>query len=354
MKVTDYFSKKATIVSFIMSIFVIYIHANNLSYYGIAANERTIPNIVVNLWGGVIGGIAVPFFFIMSAYWLFRFDIYGNNAMDVLIRKMKKKTKTICLPYLLWNAFGMIFYIAITHIPFAANMMNNGEVISLTLPNVFEGVFLHKYYFTFWYLKDLIVLIAISPVLLVLLRNKCVALMSIIVSAVAVLLKLDFVIFEGTSLLFFMIGGYGVTYTKEFFENKEISAWKWLLAFTLTGIIRYVNIYVNVPIIAELSYFISPILLWKSVDVFLPSDFYRRKIRWFITQSFFVYASHVIPVTIIGHLLAKVSSNYLWVTVSYLISPWITLTLIYVVANILYKYTPRFYGLICGGRIKNE
>ena len=52
MKVTDYFSKKATIVSFIMSIFVIYIHANNLSYYGIEANGRTIPNIVVNLWGG--------------------------------------------------------------------------------------------------------------------------------------------------------------------------------------------------------------------------------------------------------------------------------------------------------------
>lgn len=52
MKVTDYFSKKATIVSFIMSIFVIYIHANNLSYYGIAANGRTIPNVVVNLWGG--------------------------------------------------------------------------------------------------------------------------------------------------------------------------------------------------------------------------------------------------------------------------------------------------------------
>ena len=52
MKVTDYFSKKATIVSFIMSIFVIYIHANNLSYYGIAANGRTVHNIDVNLCGG--------------------------------------------------------------------------------------------------------------------------------------------------------------------------------------------------------------------------------------------------------------------------------------------------------------
>ena len=354
MKTTDYFSKKVTIVSFIMSIFVIYIHANNLSYYGLVANGKTIPNIVVNLWGGVIGGIAVPFFFIMSAYWLFRFDIHGNNAMDILIRKMKTKTKTICLPYLLWNAFGMIFYMAITHIPFAANMMNNGEVISLTLPNVFKGVFLHKYYFTFWYLKDLIALIAISPVLLVLLRNKCVALMSIIVSAVAVLLKLNFVIFEGTSLLFFMIGGYAVTYPKEFFENREISAWKWLLAFTLTGIVRYVNIYVNVPIIAELSYFVSPILLWKCIDMFLPSDFYKKQIRWFMTQSFFIYASHVIPVTIIGHILAKVGQNYLWVTISYMIAPWITLALIYIAANVLYKYTPRFYGLICGGRIKSE
>lgn len=52
MRVTDYFSKKVTIVSFIMSIFVIYIHANNLSYFGIAANGKTIPNIFVNLWGG--------------------------------------------------------------------------------------------------------------------------------------------------------------------------------------------------------------------------------------------------------------------------------------------------------------
>ena len=333
-----------------MSIFVIYIHANNLSYYGIAANGRTVPNIVVNLCGGGIGGIAVPFFFTMSAYWLFRFDIHGNNAMDVLIRKMKKKTKTICLPYLLWNAFGMIFYMVITHIPFAANMMNNCEVISLTLPNVVEGVFFHKYYFTFWYLKDLIVLIAISPVLLVLLRNKCVALMSIIVSAVAVLLKLDFVIFKGTSLLFFMIGGYAVTYTKDFFENKENSAWKWLLAITLTGIIRYVN----VPIIAELSYFISPILLWKSVDGVLPSDFHEKQINWFMTQSFFIYACHVIPVTIIGHILAKIGRNYLWATVSYMIAPWITLALIYIAVNMLYKYAPRFYGLICGGRIKNE
>lgn len=292
----------------------------------------------------------MPFFFMMSAYWLFRFDVHDSNAMKYLNKKLKKKLKTICLPYLLWNTFGMIFYMTVTHIPFAANMMNNGTVIPITLSNVLKGVFLHKYYFTFWYLQDLIVLMAISPILLVLLKNKCTALTAIVVSAVSVLWNIDFVLINGTSLLFFIIGGYVVIYANDFFENKSEKLWLYFGTFVLTCIFRYMNI----PVIAELSYFTSPILLWKSFDVFFPSNFYEKKVRWFITQSFFVYASHVIPVTIVGHLLTRVSQTYLWVTVSYLITPWITLAIIYVISNILYKYVPKYYGLICGGRIKNE
>lgn len=91
MRVTDYFSKKVTIVSFIMSIFVIYIHANNLSYFGIAANGKLFPIYLLIYGGGVIGGVAVPFFFMMSAYWLFRFDINASNAINVLIKKNAKE-----------------------------------------------------------------------------------------------------------------------------------------------------------------------------------------------------------------------------------------------------------------------
>ena len=350
MKTTSYFSKKVTIVSFIMSIFVIYIHANNLFYYGLETDGRTIPNIAVKLWGK-IGEVAVPFFFMMSAYWLFRFDVKGSNAMSILTRKMKKRIKTICLPYLLWNTFGMMFYMVITHISFAANMMNNGEVIPLTLPNVLEGILLHKYYFTFWYLKDLIVLTTISPIILIILRSKYATLITIVVSAIAVLFKIDFMLFRGTSFLFFMIGGYMVSYANNFFENDSDKAYGYFLgAFVLAGIIRYVN----VPIAAELSYFVSPILLWKSMDVFFLQGVTGKRKGWFTTQSFFIYASHVIPVTIIGHLLAKVNQTYWWATISYLLAPWITLSLIYVAARTLYKYTPTFYGLICGGRIKNE
>lgn len=350
MRVTDYFSKKATIASFIMSVFVIYIHANNLSYYGLAVNGKTIPNIAVNILGETIGTVAVPFFFMMSAYWLFRFDVHDRSAMNILVGKIKKKVKTICLPYLLWNTFGMIFYMVITRIPFAANMMNHGTAILITLSNVMEGIFLHKYYFTFWYMQDLIGLIAISPIILIILKSKYTTLITIIATAIAVLFKIDFTLFNGTSFLFFMIGAYMVAHANNYFESESNKAHGYFGAFVLAGIIRYVNI----PIMAELSYFISPILLWKSMDIFLPLRFYDQKIGWFTTQSFFIYASHVIPVTVLGHLLAKVNQTYLWATISYLIAPWITLALIYIVAKLLYELIPRFYGVICGGRIKNE
>lgn len=125
-KPSDYFSRKVTIVSFVMAVFVIYIHADNLKYYGITANDHTVANIIVNLFGEVIGGIAVPFFFMISGYWLFRFDVTDSSAVLVLFKKIKKKVKTLVVPYLLWNTFGMLFYMVITRMPLALSMMNNG------------------------------------------------------------------------------------------------------------------------------------------------------------------------------------------------------------------------------------
>ena len=55
------FSNKAFIVSFIMSVLVVYIHANNLSYYGFLDSPNNIAYIIVNIIGSVFGEIAVPY-----------------------------------------------------------------------------------------------------------------------------------------------------------------------------------------------------------------------------------------------------------------------------------------------------
>lgn len=299
-KPSDYFSRKVTIVSFVMSIFVIYIHANNLKYYGIPADGHTLANVIVNIFAEVIGGIAVPFFFIISGYWLFRFDITDSSATAFLLSKIQKKVRTLVFPYLLWNAFGMVFYFTVTNVPFLSALMNNGKVIEITISNIVEGLFLHKYYFPFWYLQDLIILTALSPLLLMLLKRRLASIALISVLFLVNMASIDLVIVRTPSLMFFMLGAYISIYARDVFENDKSNAIVYLLSFALAGIVRYYHI----PVANQIGFFASPILLWRGIDLLIPVK-KMNKPKWFVSQSFFIYASHVIPVTIIGHLLSK-------------------------------------------------
>lgn len=300
-KPSDYFSRKVTVVSFVMAIFVIYIHANNLKYYGIPVDQHTLVNVIVELFAEVIGGVAVPFFFMLSGYWLFRFDITDSSAVSVLFTKIKKKVKTLVIPYLLWNTFGMVFYVAITRMPLSLSMMNNGEVVEISLSNIIKGVFLHDYYFTFWYLQDLIILTALSLLLLMVLKNRCVCIALMLVLFLTNLVSIDLIIVRTSSLMFFMLGAYISIYARDYFETDKSNAIVYLFGFMLVGIVRYYHI----PMAEQIGFFASPILLWKGIDLLIPMK-KQKEPKWFVSQSFFIYASHVIPVTIIGHLLSKV------------------------------------------------
>ena len=96
------FSRKVIIVSFILSVFVMYIHAKNLAYYDFGDSHGTLIYVLNQIMSETFGRVAVPFFFLQSGYWMFRYDIY-NKKSDVLKRKLKKKVVSLGIPYLLWN-----------------------------------------------------------------------------------------------------------------------------------------------------------------------------------------------------------------------------------------------------------
>lgn len=103
------FSRKVTIVSFILSVFVLYIHAKNLAYYDFGDAQGTFIYGLNQIMSETLGRIAVPFFFLQSGYWMFRYDIFETKS-DTLRRKLKKKVISLGIPYLLWNAFGLLFF----------------------------------------------------------------------------------------------------------------------------------------------------------------------------------------------------------------------------------------------------
>ena len=228
--------------------------------------------------------------------------------------------------------------------PLALSMMNNGEVVEISLSNIIKGVFLHDYYFTFWYLQDLIILTALSPLLLMVLKNRCVCIALMLVLFLTNLFSIDLIIVRTSSLIFFMLGAYISIYARDYFETDKSNAIVYLFGFMFVGIVRYYRI----PMAEQIGFFVSPILLWKGIDLLIPMK-KQKEPKWFVSQSFFIYASHVIPITIIGHLLSKVG-GMAWAACTYLIAPWITLGLIYMVARFLHKFCPNFYRIICGYR----
>lgn len=340
------FSHKATAASFIMAVSVMYIHANNLSFYGLAQNSATAAGYAVRLCARLVGDMAVPFFFMLSAYWLFRMDVAAPDAWPTLGGRLRRKVRTVVLPYLLWNAFGTVFYMGITHVPALAALMNNGEAIAVTPGNVLAGVFLHKYYYTFWYLKDLIVMTAFSPLLVPALRHKWSA--ALVWAAVLAVnfLPVNLRVVQSPSLVSFYLGAYLAVYHRDLFEQTGRADKRFVLLFAVFCVVRWLNL----PVLADVCLWFSPLMLWKFLDAVLPRRVLESTPAWFAQQSFFIYAVHAIPITVVQHLFIRQGAGIGWITVSYLLTPVVTLGLVYVTARILNAVTPRFYALICGGR----
>lgn len=346
-KIDKKFSHKVKIISFIMAILIIYVHANNLKYYGLENNLTNVAAIFVNGQYAVFGQWAIPFFFFISGYWFFRIDVNNSSVKMEITNKIKRRVKTVVVPYILWNTFGMLFYMVITRIPILAERMNSGEVIGINLSNIINGIFFHRYYFTFWYMQDLIILIALSPLLFLVLKNKVTACMGILVLGILNYMGIDIRVCQLTSMLFFIVGGAVGIYARNWFEARTKYAAYYILIF----VVFCITVNLNLFDLGKFVFTFMPIVIWKAMDFFISDNVLLAESKWFMGQSFFIYAMHVIPVTVIGHLFIKSNRGNAWIIGSYLVIPLLTLFLIYIIAKILYKYTPHFYRSICGGRI---
>lgn len=343
------FSRKVIIVSFILSVFVMYIHAKNLAYYDFGDVRGTPIDVLNQIMSETLGRVAVPFFFLQSGYWLFRYDIFEKKS-DTLNRKLKKKVISLGIPYLLWNTFGFLVFIILTHLPGMPFYINEGEIVRVTWKNIIEGIFLPKYYFPFWFMQDLIVLTAISPVLVVLLRKRYMSYVTIAVLLVLYMFDINTPLFKVSSLMFFVIGGVLSVYHREYWENSNnnhLETACYTVMFLVCAVIKWLEI----PYLSVVALVPFPILFWKICDLLGQVNVFEHEPFWFCKQSFFIYSAHIFLVEGLSSILTKVSSQMAWVCFIYMVNPPIALAILYVVARILNQSFPKLYGLLCGNRV---
>ncbi len=147
---------------------------------------------VVFFFSQVISRVAVPSFFLISGYYFF-FDVGKKHDFSLQDYKTKllKRIYSLLIPYLIWN----ILYCIIK------SMVLNKNVFQLLL-HIFD--FPMPVAIQFWYIRDLMILCLISPIVYILIKR----LGLFFIQFLLIIWVINFEIVLDTSLTFFSIGAY--------------------------------------------------------------------------------------------------------------------------------------------------
>ena len=103
--------------------------------------------------------ITMPGYFILSSIFLYSkpFTFIGN---------LKKKLRSIALPYIIINTFWVVFFKVMSLIPATAPMFSSGQYRMQTWLDVYNAYFgSFPIYYPFWFMRDLFILNILASVL---------------------------------------------------------------------------------------------------------------------------------------------------------------------------------------------
>jgi surface polysaccharide O-acyltransferase-like enzyme len=352
---TQYLSDKLRVLSLISIIFVLYIHSRFQpnEIMGMAYYDK-----IQLFTSEMIGRCAVPLFYLISGYLFFMKVPDGVKSIG---RKIRKRIKSLLIPYFIGCVFFVIFYSFVALLPWTSNLINSSSSIMPLFQKPYSIILISIFYdggtgypcaFQLWFLRDLILIVATSPLWYLCLKH----LKWGFVAVVFVLTYFDVPHVPFYSLFWFVLGGQLTKVKIEMGGNGRTKvAIFGLFLFLIISIIQ-----LFFPDIINWSLLRIPIILlgiigaWGLYDVVLGKDFSLSRHQWLgiaCQFTFFIYLFHEPTLNIVRKLIVVVlGKNEFGYMASYLISPWI-FTVCAVFAGLLFrKYLPRVYDVCTGGR----
>lgn len=335
----DLQSRSLNALKVIMILFVIYIHMNPTA-------ERCGE---IAMWWHSINVVAVPVFFVISGYFFF----YKTNVFDkeIYIKKIKKRIKTLLIPYLLWNLLpvllitgGNMYSIIFRGKSFDAlkefytSLWDDGlyhiwwDKTSGTMP--FDS--------PLWYLRDLIVVCILSPLIYygikrlgwIFLSLLCLLYISGIYPNVNGL--------SSTTICFFTIGA---TYALK--EKLLIDLQKqFKLVLMIAVLICFITFNIlHIEILQRLFILMSSIL-WIVLSSQIPNRIIKI-LNIFTPAVFFIYAIHntFVLANTSGLLMKVIDAK-----ICFWVSPVLTMLICTTMYFCLKRISPNIIRVLCGGR----
>lgn len=347
-----FLSYKIRAISFWSILLVVFLHAYNLDtkQQGVILTfPKSYIWFVQSLISNGVTRIAVPLFFIFSGFLFFiKFD---QKAPD-FSAKIRKRVKSLFIPYIIWSVLGIILYLILQSIPATQSFFINQRIVDFDLLSLTKTLFITPIPYQLWFIRDLFVTVFFSKVWYILLKNLKWGLLILVL----LLWLCDFESFNNAleALLFFLTGSYIALYSKStttYIGKQRTVYFLFLWALFLLAKIGF--LYFNastilVTLLNKISILTGIIAVWNSYDYF--SNDKQSNSSWY-GITFFIYAFHEPVLTFfkkgLFFALGTSESQYFLV---YFVAPILTIGLSYVMGQFLKKHFNFIYEIITGGR----
>ena len=345
MMISKYNNSKIKILNTVLIMMVLYIH----SFYIEGTNYEIAYAIQRFLGTSGIMSVATQLFFSISGFLFF----YNIETIKECFPKIKKRIRTLIVPYLIWNIIFVLWYIALEEIPFASKFINGS--IQDNFNNFIDSVyflFIKPANFPLWFLRDLIVFVFCSPIIFLFIKSL--RWWSILITIIITY----FLPFVG--LYYFVLGGCIAMLSS--LDGIENILNKWVVgvcALIYLGMSVYivtrpaVSLFIHTYLQLTIMGFSGIITIWRGFDYIANRKLFAetKLAKIFCGYSFFVYLFHE-PVF---NIIKKIPIRLLGATepviiLMFLINPFIMYVFSIIVAKILQHFVPKVYSILIGGR----
>ena len=300
-----------------------------------------------HLFSQIIPRISVPLFFFISGFLFFK--NMESFSMSLYKQKLRKRVRTLLVPYVFWNVLAVLIYMAKKEIAGADYELNITDWILAFWD--FKGMYTPAC-LPLWFIRDLMVLTVLTPFIFKAIKMLRGYVLVILTACWLSLFWIHLFELNCISVYFFTLGAYASIKRVDFIEfaHKYASWGKWVFLSTAIGILYFMDrdwsVYLlNLNILAGL------VCCMDGVSTLLKSK--KCRVNHFLESStFFVFAFHIILLDILSDWLGSISipaSDWL-LTLIYVAIPSFTVAASVLLYYLLQKTVPGITRIITGGR----
>ncbi|MBQ2055594.1 MAG: acyltransferase [Bacteroidaceae bacterium] len=346
---SPYFSDKLKVVSFFAIIMVLYMHAGYPEDTGV---DMTIPMFVRNCIPETFGYCAVPMFYAISGYLFFQ----NVESIGNVFRKMKKRVRTVLVPFVIAAVLFPLFFVVLEHIPGASAYINSKSYTEMFVTQPLWDILVALFYncgngfpcaFHLWFLADLIVIIFLSPLIFYLRKYAKSWSVGVMVLLFFLLPNVKFIY----ALYWFVTGSVVLDKLDRIPRSIVLlmfAAFVGIAVFRQVGDVRYWDFHR----IAE--HTLGVFSMWCIYDYLVSKDFRLKNsaaLSLACQFTFFLYLYHEPMFNIIVKVIPMVlGKNWFGYTMSFLVSPFVFAPIGICVGIFLRRYAGGIYKILVGGR----